>query len=440
MTPRIIPLITILLATIVLHGCGGGDDDGNGNGDGGDGDTSSSLEVTLRGAGADDGDTAMAKASVQSLKRTVQSNHEVNCVVDIPEIAGVTGACLTPIRISGTVSGVTIGRQTGGPPARLLGGGSGLNNGGTIAALAFDLADPTALEGEDNIEGDEAGEFWDMVAANFTHMDLKFELNGRYWTVRHGFITEPIIEDEVIDECIPFETNDEPGEGDDDGGDGGDGGDGEQGDNLGGYRQDLIDNGFLIEGASFRKGDLLFCVKDDDSDCAVNEFKWLDLATDSLVETRPDSPRQVQVIADHVTTCAPSHDGPGYDTNLGGFSMFALVDDPFMISAVFPENSDVKVYTFSQDGLTSVEGTEMSLYVDFDVTNTVFFPGVDEADLATMTDEQIAEAVFLKPLYIKDNAPDGTGYDPGVSVSVNATLTGEPPPPPAEPDEGETPE
>lgn len=422
MTARLVSFITLLATAIVLHGCGGGDDD-NGDGGGG-GDGNSTLEITLRGFG-DTGDTAMAKASAQSLKRTVQSNHEENCTVGTPDLGMVDGACLTPLKISGTVSNVSLGRQSGGAPTRLLGSGSGLGQDGIIEAQAFDLADPSTLEGEDNVQDDMSGEHWNMVSANFYHMDLKFELNGKYWTVRHGFITEPVIEDEVIDDCIPFETEDDPG------------GDGDGGDNLGGYRQDVIDNGFLIEGASFKKGDLLFCVKDDDGDCAVGDFKWLDTATDTLVDTRPDSPRQVQVIADHATSCAPSQDGPGYDTILGGFGMFAWVTDPFLLSAEFPPNSDVKVYTYSDDdGITSVEGTEMTVYVDFDVTNVVFFPNVDEADLAAMSDEEIAEAVFLKPLYIKDNADEGNGYDPHVRVGVQATLAGDPPPPPIEPDDG----
>lgn len=406
----------VLIVMLLLATCSGG---GSGSG-GGDSDSNntaaSSLEIILRGAGSD----TLAMTAAQTAKYTVQSNNQQNCSVQPPDGGPVSGACLTPLQISGKVSGVSIGRQSGGPPARLLGGGSGLNNGGTIAAQAFDLADPTSLEGEDNVEGDQSGQSWDLVSANFYYLDLKFELNGKYWTVRHGFITEPIIEDDVIDACIPFETQDGAGDGEEES---------QEGDNLGGYRQDLIDNGFLIEGASFKKGDLLFCIKDNDSDCAVDEFKWFDEDTDTLVDTRPNSPRQVASIASHTTTCEPSSDSLGYSTNLGGFSMFAFVNDPFLLSAVFP-NSPVKVYTFSSDGgNTTVEGTEMSLFVDFNVENSVFFPGIDEGDLDEKTDAEIAEVVFLTPLFIKDNAPEGTGYDPGVSVSVRAVLTGDPPPP-----------
>lgn len=410
-------LACAMAMTTLLGGCGGGS--GGDGGGGGGGGSESTLAVTLRGGNSTEEAAPTARA--------FQGSDPEDCAVQTSSLPNVNGACLSPDSVSGSVANIHVFRAGGGAPGRLLGGGVGLNQGGLITAQQIDLNNPTALEGEDNIQDDVLGEPWDQLYVYFSHLDLKFQLNGRYWTVRFGFINEPVITDEVVDACIPPESEDPPPEDPDDGGD-----------PFGGYRDEVIANGFLIAGASFRKGDVLFCVKDDDSACAVEEFLWLDTASDTLVATRPAAPRQVSVIADHVTTCAPQHDGPGYSVDLGGYQLNAAVSEPFTLSAemVEPAPSEegtdefvqhVKVYTFSRDGEEPVEGTDMTLYIDFDGNNSVFFPGLSAADLATAEEAAIAEAVFLKSLYIRQNGDDGV--PPGMTVSVNATLTGEPPPP-----------
>jgi hypothetical protein len=212
-----------------------------------------------------------------------------------------------------------------------------------------------------------------------------------------------------------------------------------------------------IAGIEFERGDYLFCVKDtEDATCSASDWKWLDTSSNSLVGTRPSSPRQYKWLTNDPITCIDEGEGR-YNFNVGPMyevSSFAAADT-FKLSADYshgeisnqwpgekfpkgetpeggedmPGSEPYTIYYHTSNGGVKTSGNDLLFTLDINPNQMVFFDGI--ADLETESDlgEILANAYTKSQWAFQQKAENNIiGWSPnhvaGTSASPTVTVSG----------------
>lgn len=376
----------LILLTGILFSCGTG---------------SPSAPTELPTSSLPLGALEQANIILESNNLTSLESISANCHVSAPN-AQTDGQCLTPINITGKASSISLGRTTGGPPARLFGstvGAISLDRHGELEVSPFDFANALGFEGESNLQDDELKTEWNQLTVYVAYMDVKAQIKQKFWTVRFAFVSEPVSEEEFITSCV---------------------------DEF--YLESIAGNSGLLDdnadNKTFQLGDMLLCIKDnEDGLCSPSDFQWLDTNSDSFVSTRPTSPHQHEFTPYIETECS-QEGGEGYDIQLGGYDLYADIEEPFELSAKLEECQQIFTYTNPITEEIST-GNTMSATFDYDSTQTVLLKDINTSQLDTFSNAEIFEAFTLKQLYLRANSddPEGTGNDPNIDVTATITVS-----------------
>lgn len=377
-----------------------------------------------------------------------------------------TGFCLTPLKFEGftgrmDVSTTSVGNSpAGGDPdtlanskgARVFGMNELSEKKGTIfPGVEFDLSDVESAGFVGN------NTLWvqypykatyEYVTMELQYERIKFHLNGKFVTMMIAAQSQPFKESDELAGCNFTE------------------------DQLG---QERFADADLLEGMEFKRGDYLFCVKDNASDtCAATDFKWFDTTSNSLVSTRPATPKVYQFPTGAVT-CEKDNSNPERDTafNLRNFSglaesaimssenRFKLYADfshgeysqqwkdataPFGEQSQEVENGDEEgkvdgednskandpflLYYYEKNG-TTTEGANLKIKFDFDPSGMLFFEGIPAADVATTSLETLLKNVYTVGGWVMKKKTEGNvqGAGPeqyfGMTVVPTVEVTGE---------------
>ncbi len=448
-----------LLTLTILAGCGGG---GGGSGNSGSDTPATRGDMTVHLL-----NSTLASAPAPALTRapgipTAQVSPQAagdpiflgTDLVSGPVLHN--GTFIEARNVTGKVASISVLSSFGGGtygPQRIidLGGGSELatDQSGSIATRDFDYSDTTKtvenLDSEDTLLSVSEAEFrYNRVSLLLASLDTQIQIQAanagaaEYWTIRHVFVTQPVLNDPAIDTCITDSA----------------------------YRDALTNNGRLFAtGPDFQKGDILVCIRTDSSACADTEFKFVDSTTGTLADSRPTDPvRYTGTYAINDSDC--TLDGNGRpDMNLGGVAVEANIASPFLLTAELiiptpdPNSTDPNAgnslpspyyeYTYTADCVATgaetggCSGTPVTANnVDFTVgfhtdkfqdgvyTDSSVFAHTEIADWSTGL-ANVNKADILKhldemmfvPLYIKNNqTADGNGLDPRLDADITVDL------------------
>lgn len=316
-----------------------------------------------------------------------------------------SGACLTPLNLSGYAASVNLGSaEAGEGPGRLFGSTSysiSLNRYGELEVAPFDLQEPITMSASSNLEDAGAGATWNTVIVYTAVMDVQVEIKNTFWTLRFAFVSQQPADEEILDGCV------------DD------------------YYRERIEqsSGLLASGeteGTYRKGDVMVCMQDSaDTACTDADFMWFDLDSSSFVATRPANPAQHLFAEEYEASCAVSDSG-GYDIGLGGYDLVAQLPETIELSAEF-DDSCLRTFT-SVDGDTGEEtqGNTLSAEFDYEMENAVFVEGIAAADIDSTDDATIFQALTLSQLWIRSTFEDPTaitGDDLGLSAVPTITVS-----------------
>jgi hypothetical protein len=335
-------------------------------------------------------------------------------------IAGTPGLCVTPTRARGMVVNLSLGQAAAGgptpgapppsngppqpmPPARLFGGGEGLDREGKISFGPFDLAAPKAIPGEGNLPDTKPGTTFGTLDTLFGYLDVQVPLGDKFWTVRFAFYPQPLAEDPTVKMCVDQAR-----------------------------LANIAKNGDVIPGApAFGRGDVMYCEKAVQTDeCTPADFKWLDPASASLVAARPAKPRQLDFIVNEGVTCqlypegptAANHNQPG-EIKLQGFRMTSKLTAPI---SIWGRYEMCNIAFSAKDVATgqTTDGTSLAATVNYDLEGFVFFPGVTNAAAASELD--LLRVATLTPLHAREKFGPGPASGDFATATVTVALGKEP--------------
>lgn len=316
-----------------------------------------------------------------------------------------SGTCLTPLNMTGYASTIALGSATAGMgPGRLFGSTTGsisLTRYGELDVAPFDLKDPITLKASSNLEDAGENAMWNTVIVYTAVLDVQLEMGSAFWTVRFAFVSQQPADEDVFDGCVDEH-----------------------------YREKIEENSGLLVGddttGTYRKGDVMVCIKDSAEDaCSDSEFQWLDLDSDTLVDSRPQNPLQHAFADINEPSCV--NNDPGYDIGLGGYDLVARLPQTFELSAEYGDESCLRDFTYV-DPLSQEEstGNTLSAEFDYDMTQSVFVEGISPESLTTRTDAEILSVLTLNQIWMRSTFEDPTaitGDDLGLDATADISVT-----------------
>jgi len=452
-----------ILACISLLGvsCAKKNDNPNANNNGSSS-TNSSLKMTLRGSNLG---KALSKQASQQGPRFVAApttgSDPVDCKAFFvlgdkaassatcggqtpcyPNAGTRKGSCLTPISVTGKATqGDLLGSSAPGGSRILSAGNSGGGkNDVYLTGEAIDLSNPVTLTGVDNLEDHtDFNSKHSQLSLSFEYLDVKVAvprtLNNQpvthYWTVRYIFNSLPFTSEanntcttscvdaaeldctttctpkgETIGQCLDALAH--PGASD---------------------AADLVAKTHFGGLTGVRIGDILVCTKTTSAEaCSALDWKWLDKSLNNnaggFTSTRPSVEANIwkfNHIAGHSATCAAQTDSQGMNVNLGGWGFRANLYDPVGFNATIDQG--LKVYQFTDSAGTTQKGSDVALYIDIDIKNSVILYdeenkgatslafadlGTSFANLRALSDASLLRKLWFKPIF----AYEFSGCDP----------------------------
>jgi hypothetical protein len=382
------------------------------------------------------------------------------------------GSCITPISILGKASQVFLTGSSHGGGTRLL---STSESGGGIDDVYlqgeyFNLSNPLEMNASDNAEDhNDYSSAHSGVAVKYDYIDVKFALPRKennqsvtkYWTIRYALVSVPFTGDKVyncsesngvitctdanktIGECINRYASEQT-----------------RSDYNEENRSATVDEkaaNYYDGLTSVKKGDILFCIKDGINDtCGASDWKWLNKSTNTLVSSRPSQNSDIFTfshLANHKSVCEELDDSEGLNIDLGGWELKQSLYNNIKFNAQYKDGG-LKVYDYQDVNGNNQEGSELDLYLDFDVQNAIILYdeinqgtgnyvdlnytnlGSNFATLRDMNDSEIAQKIWFKPVF----AYNFSGCDPmkagdceniknGMKANLKITLSGETEPP-----------
>jgi len=401
------------------------------------------LEIKLRGS-----NLASISSSREALRHLMRqgstaSDLPVNCndffKPSNVSSGALSGSCITPISITGSVVSINLAGFYYGGGIRLLGGGSGLGQNFILEGEDLDLTDPQSLGGEDNAQDTGLENVNEYVGTEFNYLDVKFAVprtgdETSYWTYRYAFMSYPFTSETVYTYSEPTPGNVTYTD-------------------TGTTVADCLNQDFpeaaitatqnntnMLGGATgVKAGDILVCIKGTaEESCASEDFLWLNTNSDAFTSTRPTENSDVfqfTSLANHKVTC--SYENPGFNLDLGGFSFNADLYNDIQFTAEF--DGAQKFYEFKYEGASeTTRGEDMSLFIDYDVRNSLFVEGVnittseDYSEYEAITsDGALAQLVWLKPILLWQDSPclpwqpsQCDDASQGIRSQVSVTLSG----------------
>lgn len=408
---KIIILFALLLGFSLTLSCNDDSDDGNKGG-------SSSSESGYNYARTKIISTNLASSSLQFVQ-----NDEA-CSINLDIYSG-NGSCVTPSSIKGLVSRVNLNGLT-----RILGPDEESETEGDIlGAIAVDFSNLDAeLVGNNQLTDQyEDEDTFDHASVNMHSLKVKFAVPRSGSTVKYVTMflathPQPFSSSDAIS-CVPESER----------------------------SQDRYQIETLAD-VEFERGDYLFCVKDTESaTCSASDWQWIDNSSNSLVSTRPSSPRQHKWLTNDPIECEEDEQGR-YNFNIGPLyevSSFASADT-FKLSADYshgeisnqwpgekfpkgaaPEDGeDIEgddpylIYYHTSNSGEQSEGNDLLFTLDINPEQMVFVDGI--ADLENESDlGEILANTYTKSQWAFQQKADNNviGWDPNHVAGTNASPT-----------------
>lgn len=254
------------------------------------------------------------------------------------------GKCYTPTAIRGHFNALN------GGGSRLLGGGNKYHGLESVFRTGyFDLANPVALDGDDNIQ-DGAKTSTSIVSMSIQSVEYQFLAAGKYFNVRIPMVTVPAKNDTAFVGCI-----DESGLG-----------------------ESLKYTKLYADGIAVSAGDILACIKDTKTEtCKDSEFNWVDAngVLTPVSGTRPSEPlRLTGLYAFNKSSCAQGADHPS--VTWGGLDLHAATTSTFGVTAEIKEGK--KIYTKGSES-----GNTLDVTIAMDFSNQLFVPNAAASAFAS---------------------------------------------------------
>jgi hypothetical protein len=411
----------------LLIACGGPEDEGEKGG----GEGSSASDLTF-------GQVALTSSTLNTAGLQTTDASPEDCSVQLDSYRG-EGSCLTPLSVIGHASVLeAVNGETNDHEARAR-IASTVNfhkeeKGKIIEGKEFDLGDETSFKAYNELwDQYERQDIYHYLSLEMNYEKIKFKIKDQYVTLFLANYSQPFADWDMMDSCLSEEERDS---------------------------DPLITEADILDGYTFTRGDFLFCVKDTaDATCSGSDFKWYDLDTDQLVDTRPDNPRVQQFLVFNEATCTSEGEEGHWEINKTAIQLGAEIDEPFKLYADFSngidsvqwpdssvpfeeasentedENDDFQepflvYYHLAQNASEPTEGTSLEMTFDFNTENMIFVDGIAADEMASLTLEEILKVVYPKHDWFfhkrgqEQNVGFGVDQYSSMSVAPEITVSG----------------
>lgn len=376
---------------------------------------------------------AMLRSDLGNSRAHISPLSSSACNVAIDSSTIVAGNCVNPIKMTATATTLHLASQYGGVPAQIQGSGrTGIQ--GLFGFNTFDFKSASTLGGTNNLT--ESKVYFDRVAVNVSALDIQYVAGvaAKFYNVRYLFFTQPPMDDTTLSACV----------------------------SAAGNRSlfNSLGSLFFTDTAKtapipITRGDILVCVKDTGSaTCAASDYQWID-ASGALHSTRPTAPLQLKGTFITPASSCDAMDSAFTSFVTGGATFYAAITSPFTLTAasvttltaptldagtqkvIGSKTAQATQYTFTTGCTVAAGGTsgvctgtptlgsDLTLTLDFDLANLVFFPtsaANPDTDSQTVILSKF-DKILPIPIYIENNKPvAGSDYTPGVNVTVSAIL------------------
>ena len=341
------------------------------------------------------------------------------------DIYRANGSCITPSSVSGIVNRVNLNGLT-----RILGPDENSETQGNIlpgVAVDFSNLDAELVGDNQLIDQYNNDDSFDHASVNMHSLKVKFTVprsgnTFKYVTMFVATHPQPFTNAEAIS-CVPESE-----------------------------RSQERYNVETIDGIEFERGDYLFCLKDtEDATCSASDWKWIDSSSNSLVDTRPSSPRQHKWLTNDAITCTQEDDGR-YNFNIGPIyevSSFASADT-FKLSADYshgeisnqwpeekfpkgdiPEggediegNDPYLIYYHTSKNGDKTEGNDLLFTLDINPSQMVFVEGISDLENESDLGKILANTYTKSQWAFQQKAENNIeGWDPSHVAGTSASPT-----------------
>lgn len=311
----------------------------------------------------------------------------------------VSGKCLTPINVGGSFSVARLSSSLGGPPARILGGGTEIGLNDIFKRGFFDLLKPFTIDSsEDNLES-VSGQSFNLFWVESQVVETTFLAASKVFHVRTYFVDQPPASDVYFDSCH-FSVDEQ---------------------------SEMNSKGTIYTDSrqGIRAKDILVCIKDHLSDtCAETDYQWVD-SSGVLQSTRPaaSEPKQIVTHQRYYTTsvCIPNVDFTPKSMSWGHGDIAFSLSTPVTIEAAYADRGE-KTYTYA-----GKSGTKIHFEVVTDTDGALFIAGstgLSGGDPATWQQSDVLQnidRIQFKPLGWASGLSNPTASGP-LGGAVSATL------------------
>lgn len=414
---KLLGVFFFLIGFHFLCACSDSSDGGNPGNPGGSGNSEDGYNYAR---------TKVFSSSLASTSLKLTQNDET-CSFSLDIYRG-EGTCLTPSAVSGNIGRVNLNGLT-----RILGPSEEVE-GSVLPGVEVDFSNlATELVGDNQLI-DQYGkeEAFEYASVELASLKVKFTVpraqdTFKYVTMVVATHPQPFTSEEAIS-CVP---------------------ESEQGQDR--YQIESI------AGIEFARGDYLFCVKDaEDATCSASDWQWIDSSSNSLVSTRPSSPRQHKWLTNDAITCS-QEDGGRYSFNiplLYEVSSFSS-SDTFKLSADFshgeisnqwpgekfpkgdaPEGGEdiagpepYLIYYYTANSGDKTEGNDLLFTLDIDPSQMVFVEGISDLEGEADLGEILANTYTKSQWAFQQKAEDNIiGWSPshvaGTSAKPSLVVSG----------------
>lgn len=379
--------------------------------------------------------------AVSALDLTQENNAEVSQCQKQISTDRIEGVCITPTDILGRAHFIDAAdgslSATIDDAARIVkagASGSGETEGQIILGNDFSLLDKDTINGTNELfSAYKRKPTYSLISFESTYVKFKFVAKQKFVTMLLVTHSQPFVESEVVTDSGCDIASDK-------------------------LTQSRFKEADIFAGMTFTRGDYLFCVKDSASDsCAAADYKWLDTSTETLVDSRPSSPRVNQWLVFQKPTCSDEGDDR-FEFTISGIPFISSLTEKFKLygdyshgvnsnqwpDEVGPFGNDADpeyssedgfedpyvLYYYQKDGATLYEGTTLNVTLDFDAEDML---------IVAMSEAEYDSASLAEVLAVVDSASNigfhkagqkkQEGYNASElasgDVSAAITLTGE---------------
>jgi len=411
----------VLLGMVMLN-CSSDDGDNNGS----TGRSSSTVKGVYYGS------VALSSSSLASTS-LLGSDDAADCSFNLDIYAG-SGACVTPLSYKGHARLITAANSSETDPdkgeVRLVGVTDSVEGkeGEIISGDEFDLGSSDSFTGYNELWFQyETQAQYDYIGAEMNYERVQFKVKDKYVTMLLVASQQPFVDASAVSDCGVSDTQ---------------------------KTESRYTEADVLSGMSFQRGDYLFCVKDSaDETCATSDFQWIDTSSKTLVSTRPSSPRVHSFLVNDPITCSDS------DYSMQGIKVAAELSTKFKLYADFSNGIDSKqwpdakgafgeepdadhlldeefeepylLYYYQEDGSSTVTtGTNLSVTLNIDVSNVVYFDGLPTSSISSSSMGEVLNKTYLKHDWAFQKKADSSvvGYSinhySAMSVTATVAVTG----------------